>query len=277
MHSVFVPPPLRTFAVTSRLKQKAPFAFAGLLVLLAGDTRAAPPSASDIVAAADTIRSPQGAYRVSVGLVEYVDGKARDQVELAVHAKLYPDTHRFKNLVRYAAPPRDVGKLVLLNGSNMWFYDPASKASIRISPQQRLMGQAANGDVVTVNLALDYTAKLLGEETIQDADRKERQVWHLELAAATDEAMYGRLEFWIEKDSYRPVKAKFYADSGRLLKIAYYRKYEPQLGAARATETIIIDAVDGRLVTKMTYSGFRAEAAKDTWFQRDYLPRFKEE
>ncbi len=251
-------------------------AFAVMALFHLATALAAPP-ASEIIAAADKVRSPQGAYRVSVGLVEYVNGKARDKVELAVHAKLYPDSHRFKNLVRYTSPPRDVDKLVLLSGSSMWFYDPASKASIRISPQQRLMGQAANGDVVTVNLALDYTAKLVGEDKIQDADRKDRNVWHLELAAATDEAMYSRLEFWIEKDTYRPIKAKFYSDSGRLLKIAYYRKYERQLGTERATENIIIDAVDANLVTKMTYSSFRAEDAKDAWFQRDYLPRFKEE
>ena len=231
--------------------------FAGMATMLApmlvADALAGPPSAADIVAAMDRVRSAQGAYRVSVGLVEYVNGKARDKVELAVHAKLYQD-HRFKNLVRYTAPPRDVGKLVLLNGSNMWFYDPASKASVRISPQQRLMGQASDGDVVTINLGLDYTPKLAGEEKIQDAEHKERNVWHLELAAATNEAMYNRLEYWVEKDTYRPIKAKFYSDSGRLLKIGYYRKYEQQLGAVRATETIIIDAVDSNLVTKMSYS-----------------------
>ena len=257
------------------------FAFTSIFVcvatMLSVDALAAPPSATDIITAADKVRSPQGAFRMSVALVEYVNGKARDKVDLAVHAKLYQDSHRFKNLVRYASPPRDVGKVVLLNGSNMWFYDPASKASIRISPQQRLIGQAADGDVVTVNLGLDYTPKLVGEEKIQDADHKDRNVWHLELAAATNDAMYNRLDFWIEKDTYRPIKAKFYSDSGRLLKIAYYRKYEQQLGSVRATETIIIDAVDSNLVTKMTYSNFRFEDVQDAWFQRDYLPRFKEE
>jgi len=256
-----------------------PFVFSSFLVwtLHAAGALAGPPSAADIITATDKVRNPQGAYRVSVGLVDYDSGKVRDKVELAVHAKFYPDTHKFKNLVRYAAPPRDIGKLVLMNGSNMWFYDPASKASIRISPQQRLMGQASNGDVVTVNLELDYKPKLLGEEKIQDADHQGRNVWHLELAAATDEAMYNRLEFWIERDSYHPVKAKFYSDSGRLLKIAYYRKFEQHLGAVRPTETIIIDAVDANRVTKMIYSDFRFEDAKAAWFQRDYLPRFREE
>ena len=60
--------------------------------------------------------------------------------------------------MRYVEPPRDAGKMVLLDGRSLWFYDPASKASVRISPQQRLIGQAAIGDVLTVNLAVDYTA-----------------------------------------------------------------------------------------------------------------------
>lgn len=248
-----------------------------LAVLLASHAFAAPPTAAEIVASMDKVRNPQQAFRVSLALVEYVNGKARDKVELAVHSKFYPDARRFKNLVRYVAPPRDVGKLVLLNGSNMWFYDPASKASVRISPQQRLTGQASDGDVVTVNLALDYTPRLVGEETIQDADHKDRNVWHLDLAAATGEAMYSRLEYWVEKETHRPIKAKFYSDSGRLLKIAYFRKYQQQMGVMRPTETIIIDAVDSHLVTTMGYSGFRVEEVQDTWFQRDYLPRFKEE
>jgi hypothetical protein len=117
----------------------------------------------------------------------------------------------------------------------------------------------------------------VGEETIQDADHKDRNVWHLDLAAGTSEAMYSRLEYWIEKETYRPIKAKFYSDSGRLLKIAYFRKYEQQLGSVRSKEAIIIDAVDSHLVTTMSYSAYRLEDAQDAWFQRDFLPRFKEE
>jgi hypothetical protein len=42
-------------------------------------------------------------------------------------------------------------------------------------------------------------------------------------------------------------------------------------------ETIIVDAVDAHLVTRITYSDFRAEDVKDEWFQREYLPRFTEQ
>jgi hypothetical protein len=253
--------------------------FVSLLVASAALTpgRAAhadPPSAADIVAAADRVRNPQVPFRVDLSLVELVRGARRDSVELAVHAKLDPGSHQYKNLVRYVGPPRDAGKLVLLSASAMWFYDPASKASIRISAQQRLTGQASDGDVLTVNLARDYSAKVVGDETIQDADHQTRAVWHLDMSAATGDAQYKRLEYWIEKDTSHPIKAKFYSDSGRLLKIAYYRRYAESLGAMRPGEAVIIDAVDPSLVTTIGYSGWRAEAVEDAWFQREAMPRF---
>ncbi len=241
---------------------------------LPSSSSAAPPSAAEIVAAADALRNPGDPFRVSLSLVEFENGKARDSVHLAVHSKINPATRQYRNLVRYEAPPRDEGKLVLLSAANMWFYDPASKASIRISPQQRLIGQASDGDVLTVNLAHDYSAKLVGEESTLDADRKPRSVWHLDLVASTEEAAYARLEYFVEKDTNRPVKAKFYSDSGRVLKLAYYRRFEEALGATRPTETIIIDAVDKHLVTVISYSDYRAEKVQDAWFEREYLPRF---
>ncbi len=244
-------------------------------VLLTASARAEPPAAQDIVAAADKTRNPGQPFRLTNTLVEYVGGKPRDRVVLVIFAKEDKATHQFSNLVRYVDPPRDLGKMVLMNGSNMWFYDPSSKASVRISPQQRLMGQASDGDVVTANLAKDYTAKLVGEETLQDAERQNRDCWHLDLTAATPDAMYGRIEYWVEKGTNRPVKGKFYSDSGRLLKIAYYHKYVEQLGAQRPSETIIIDAVDQNLVTTMSNADMRAEVIPDAWFQRDYLPRLK--
>jgi len=233
-------------------------------------------SAAEIVAASDQVRNPDQPFRVALSIVEYLGGQAHDAVGMIVHSKLDPGTRQYRNLVAYTAPPRDAGKLVLFDASKMWFYDPASKASIRISAQQRLIGQASNGDVLTVNLAHDYAPKLLGEETIQDADHQQRNTWHLDLAAATSDAVYTRLEAWIEMRTHRPVKAKFYSDSGRLLKLAFYRAYQEQLGGVRPTELIIVDAVDTHHVTRVTWSGFRAEDVRDEWFQREYLPRFSE-
>lgn len=238
------------------------------------------PSAQTVIARSDAVRNPDRPFRLDLRLTEYVDSSERNEIILRVYSKIDRTSGQFKNLVRYMEPPRDLGKAVLMNGTTMWFYDPASKSSVRISPQQRLVGQASEGDVITVNLAKDYSAKLVGPhdgETLDDADRKPRKCWHVELTPDNDVAIYGRVEYWVEKDTYRPVKGKFYSDSGRLLKIAYYHKYQEQLGVFRPSEIILIDAVNAKLATTINSSGIHAMDIPDSWYQREFLPHLKVE
>jgi outer membrane lipoprotein-sorting protein len=245
------------------------------LAVLAAAHAETQPSGTDIIATLDRARNPGQGFRVTSTMTEYINNQARNHMTLVVYAREDKKTRQYSNVIGYVEPARDVGKMILFNGPNMWFYDPSSKASVRISPQQRLLGQASNGDVATVNLAKDYAATVLGEESLKDADGQNRACWHLDLKAATDEAVYSRVEMWVEKGTYRQVKGKFYSDSGRLLKIAYYHKFESQLGRFVPAETIIIDAVDTKLVTTMGATDYRPVEIPDAWFQRDYLPHVK--
>ncbi len=97
------------------------------------------------------------------------------------------------------------------------------------------------------------------------------------MKAANDHATYNRVEIWVEKSSFYPIKAKFYSDSGRLLKILYYANFVERLGGIRPTEAIIIDAVDTSLVTKLQFGDYKYQDIPETWFQRDYLPRLRVE
>ncbi len=247
---------------------------AALLLLLAGAAAHAQ-SAQEIIAAADRVRNPGQPFRVTNTLTEYVAGTARSSDTIVVYAKIDKVTGQFRDIVRYIEPPRDAGKMALLDGTVLWFFDPASKASMRISPQQRLIGQATIGDVLTVNLAIDYAGTLIGAESIQDSARKSRYCWHLDMKAANDHATYNRVEYWVEKTTAHPIKAKFYSDSGRLLKILYFGKFAAELGGVRPTEAIIIDAVDSSLVTRIDFGDYQFQEIPDAWFQRDYLPRLR--
>jgi outer membrane lipoprotein-sorting protein len=248
---------------------------AAALVAGAGEARAQ--SAHDIIAGADRVRNAGEPFRTTTTLTEYVRGKAGDQTVLAVYSKEDKTTGQFRNLVRYVQPPRDAGKMALLDGQNLWFYDPAAKSSVRISTQQRLVGQAAIGDVLTINFAVDYSGTLLGDETITDPDHQARNCWHLDLRAATATAVYSRAEYWVEHGSFWPIKAKFYSDSGRVLKVLYYRGFTQRLGAVRPSGAVIIDAVDSTLVTTVQFDNPTFQDIPDFWYQRDYLPRLRPE
>ena len=151
--------PLLDAAVTSKSGRSAQggrgFSLGGAVVLALISTAAHAQSAQEIIAGADTVRNPNDPFRTTSTLTEYASGTVRGSSVLVVYAKVDKISGQFRDLVRYVEPRRDAGKMALLDGAVLWFYDPASKASVRISPQQHLIGQAPIGDVLTVNLALD--------------------------------------------------------------------------------------------------------------------------
>ncbi len=233
--------------------------------------------AQAILAASDAIRNPGRPFSVTVTLTEFQAGKQVDTSTLMTFSRAQAQGGQFASLIRFVLPARDTGKLMLKNGNDLWFYDPSTKASVRLSPQQRLMGQASNGDVVTVNLSKDYEASLLAEEEVQDGERRTRMAHKLGLTATSADVTYTSIEMWVDSENKRPLKARFFAESGRLLKTAYYRRYQMQLGAERPTETVIIDGLNPQSVTLMRFTDYVARAVPDTWLHRDYLPRFQPE
>ena len=233
--------------------------------------------AQKVLAASDAIRNPERSFGLTTTLIEYHNGRQTDASTLQIYAKAERGSGQYRNLIRFVSPARDVNKLMLKNGNDLWFFDPSSQASVRISPRQRLLGQAANGDVVTVNLAKDYSAELAGDEEIEDGDRVMRHCHKLKLTATANDVTYSRLELWIDSENNRPIKTKFFADSGELLKTAYYRRYQRELDVERPTETVIIDGLDRQWVTIMRYSDYAWREVPDSWLQRDYLPHFKPE
>ena len=248
-----------------------------LLVLLLSVLARAEPNAQAMLSASDSIRNPVKAFGVTVTLIEYRNGKQTDTSTLASYAKTDPKNGQFRTLIRLVAPARDDGKLMLKSGNDFWFYDPASRASVRLSPQQRLLGQASNGDVVAVNLAKDYQAKVAAEEDIQDGDRQTRHSNKLELASVSPDVTYHHIELWLDAANNHPIKARFMSESDRLLKTVYYRRYQNQLGADRPTEAVIIDGLDPKWVTVLRYTDYAWREVPETWLQRDYLPNFKPE
>jgi len=249
-----------------------------LLALLAPWLSAfAAPDPQRILAASDAIRNPGQPFSVAVTLTEYQGGKQIDASTLKTYSRAQERGGQFASLVRFVLPARDAGKLMLKNGNDLWFFDPSTKATVRLSPQQRLMGQASNGDVVTVNLAKDYQAALLAEEDVQDGERRVRKSYKLGLKASAPDATYASIELWVDAENDRPLKARFFADSGRLLKTAYYRRFETQLGADRPTETVIIDGLTPQSVTVMRFSDYAWRPVPDAWLHPDYLPRFQPE
>ena len=246
--------------------------------LLPSLSLASTPNAQELLAATDAMRNPGRPFAVKVSLTEFESGRQVDNNVLQSWSRPVEGAGgQYQTLLSFVEPARDAGKLLLRTGSDLWFYDPATKASIRIAPQQRLLGQAANGDVVTVNLAREYEATHKGEEEVVDGERKTRRAHKLGLVAKAPTATYSTVEVWIDVETGRPIRSRFYAESGRLLKTVFYRRFQQQLGRERPTENVIIDGLNPQSVTLMRFTDFSTPNIPLTWFNRDNLSRFQPE
>jgi hypothetical protein len=241
-----------------------------LLPLLA----AATPDPQALLRAADSIRNPPGSFSTDITLTEYRQRRLVATSSLVVYAQPAPDSGQYDNLIKFNQPVDDAGKLMLRQGLDLWLFDPVSSASMRISPQARLLGQASNGDVMSTIWAKDYAATLLGEATVADGDDTAHPCLRLHLQAARANVTYQAIDLWLDRASSAPVRAEYRTQEGRLLKTAYFRHFETILGAARPTETVIIDGLNPDWVTVMTSSHITTRSMPASWFQRSYLGRF---
>src|SRR6202171_4954222 len=115
-----LPPPPRAFSVMVR--RLVALALVSALPVLA----CAAPSAQAILAASDAIRNPGKPFSLAVTLIEYRNGRQSDTTPLTLYAQAAAVGGQFRSLIRFIAPARDTGKLMLKNGNDLWLYDPSS-------------------------------------------------------------------------------------------------------------------------------------------------------
>ncbi|MCP4050980.1 MAG: outer membrane lipoprotein-sorting protein [bacterium] len=214
-------------------------------------------NAKEILEKVDNIRAPGTNFVFKLEVVPYKNGKKAPAQKLTVRVKDHD-----KSLVEFTYPPANKGRLLLMNSNNMWIYIPGTRQPIRISPQQRLLGQVANGDVARVVYSIDYQAKIIN---------RSKKYIKLLLKAKKGNVQYGQIVLFVNRKNFYPEKALFYTKSDRLLKTAYYKDYQEVLGKLRPQLVEIHDELRKGQYTVMKYSGMEMKNTPGSYFQKSYL------
>jgi len=156
-------------------------------------------------------------------------------------------------------PPRQKGEVVLFNDRTLWFFKPGLKKPVNISPRQKLIGQAANGDIASTQYARDYVATAAGDDTLNG-----QKTWKLMLKAKAKNVTYDQIRYWVSKSNQVAVKAEFLTLSGETFKVAEF-KYGNDLSVKGkkvpfVSEMRIHDANNPKNVTTLTYKSPHEEA-----------------
>ena len=118
-------------------------------------------------------------------------------------------------MILITGPARDKGQVFLKRNNDMWNWIPNISRMIKIPPSmmgQNWMGSDfTNDDLVKMNsLVVDYSHKLLGEDTIENMD-----CYIIELRPKPDAAVvWGKIKLWVSKEEYLQLKGEYYDEDG---------------------------------------------------------------
>ncbi|MBA4393580.1 MAG: outer membrane lipoprotein-sorting protein [Desulfobacca sp.] len=220
-------------------------------------------SPQEILAKADEARGNAEGIEWEIQ-IESFEGGREQQRTIRVTAR------SFNSLAEFLAPANVKGQKLLMLDRNMWFAKPGLSKAVPISPRQKLMGGAANGDIASTNYAGDYKIAHASEETVGG------EKCHLfDLMAADKKATYDRIKYWISKERLVGVKAEFYTVSGKMFKTATF-EYNNSIsidGQPRAfiSKMVITSAIIKEDITTMHYRKASIKKVPDSIFNLNLL------
>lgn len=220
-------------------------------------------TAARIVAQADAIRFPRESFQTEISVQNFSD-------EAPGETRMYRILSRGNEntIVLTLEPISERGQALLLRGRDLWIFMPNVSQPVRLSLAQRLTGQVANGDLARANFAGDYTPRVVGTEEIDGAPAHV-----LDLTAVDRGVTYAKVKYWVGEKEGRPLKAEFYALSGRLLKTCRYEEFRELAGRIRPTRLVMEDALKKGEKSVLTYSNMKLQDLPERMFTREYLRR----
>jgi outer membrane lipoprotein-sorting protein len=231
--------------------------------LIAAAASAAAPDPEALLRQFDSLRNGWDSYVVRVSIRNYEEGKEDEEHLYEVYQK-----GAEKSYVEFLSP-REKGQHLLMLGDDMWIYLPDTSRPIRITPLERLTGNASNGDVARTHYATDYTGAFLRTEKADGVNCN-----LLELAARRKGSTYRRVLLWLRASDARPIKADFFAASGKHLKSATYDRYQEVNGQLLLRRMTIYDQVRKGSRSVMEYLQFTRRNLPDRMFHQGRSDRF---
>jgi outer membrane lipoprotein-sorting protein len=244
-----------------------------LVVLLAlafscvHSSRAATPGArvdaEELLKKSDSYRNGWPSYVLHVKITNFEADKSDEERLYEVSQKGSDKTY-----VEFMSP-RDKGRHLLMLGDDMWIYLPDTSRPVRITPLERLSGDASNGDVARTNYAIDYSAIYLRTEKLGKED-----CYVLDLAAKRKGATYQRILYWLRTQDARPVRAEFYLTSGKHIKSATFDEFASSSGRMLLRKLTLYDEIRHNSHSVLEYSGAVQRNLPDKLFYQGRADRF---
>lgn len=174
-----------------------------------------------------------------------------------------------KTVAKITAPAKEQGQKILRVADNLWMYFPNIQKTIRIGSRDRLLGTDFNQGDVTRDLAKDYQPALLAVERLED-----KEAYKLQLKAKSKNVTYDKILYWVDKETFFPLRAEMYSLSDKLLKILTYSEPKELAGKIRLSMGVMENALvkDSKTIMRIKTMEIK-DNLPDVMFTENYLKR----
>ncbi len=210
-------------------------------------------TADEIIQKIDSQRLISNDFEMTIRVESYKNDRFQDSTVMKGYVKEGKMT-----MITYLEPASMIGRKILIHDNDIWIVVPNTKNPIRITASQRLMGGVSYGDVARVSYAEDYNAEPKGEDSIagmnpDGSKSNAKKCFFLELSAKDRGANYNKIKMWVDEDIFLPVKADFYALSGKKMTTAYYTAPKEWEGKTFITKIFLYDQIITSKHSSMEY------------------------
>ncbi|MFA0309851.1 outer membrane lipoprotein-sorting protein [Vibrio splendidus] len=222
---------------------------------------------TEMIAKADSYRLDNDKASKVVSLVTLYQN---DQLDKTREYNVYTRPNRESLVVFKSAV--EAGQKMLMIEDNYWLLMPKSRRPIRITPMQKLLGEASVGDISTLTWSEDYQGEWVTQQDIEIPSGEQQSSHHLKLTAKTKGASYQSIDLWLTSDRAFPIKADLYLRSGKLAKQAWFTEGVRD-GLPTVVSMTLLDKIQPSKKTVIEYSEISEQTLADKYYNPAYLSR----
>lgn len=232
-----------------------------LFLLLFFSTSSFAGDVKQLLKEADAFRLVDSASRVETEVRTFRNGNPDKTRSYAVYVK--PGR---RSLVVFRSPA-ERGQKMLMLADDFWLVLPSSQRPLRITPMQKLLGEASTGDIASLTWAEDYDGAVVGEDVKQGVP-----CLKLDITGQRKGVSYPRIVLYLAKNDRRPIEAELYVASDKLAKQASFR-YGSVGGRRLVTVMVLTDRIQPGRQTEMHYLSRAARSLPDEYYNAAFLVR----
>lgn len=163
----------------------------------------------------------------------YMEQKEKDKADVVRELMIFRRDSDDKLMLLFTKPKSEEGKGYLRLDKNLWSYDPGTGKWERATERERIGGtNSRRSDFDESRLAEEFDPRYEGEEKL---GKFETVKLELKVKEGIDVA-YPVVKLWIDKANNNILKRQEFALSGRLMRTAYYPKWQKLFSESKKAE-----------------------------------------